>query len=90
MINVLSLCEFVKKGCLRFEYLQSNLQQAFGNVIKRLRAKIIRFKVQMEEKECIYFIQDVYATDPSNSVKLNKVYQETITTNIAELLIINA
>lgn len=44
----------------------------------------------MEEKECICFFHDVYATDPSNNVKLNKVYQETITTNVAELLLINA
>lgn len=45
---------------------------------------------KLEEKECICFIHDVYATDPSINVKLNKVYQETITTNIAELLLINA
>lgn len=60
------------------------------HVIKSLRAKIIHFNVQMEENECICFTHDVYATDPSNNVKLNKVYQETITTNIAELLLINA
>lgn len=51
---------------------------------------MIHFNVQMEEDDCICFIHDVYPTDPSNNVKLNKMYQETITTNVAELLLINA